>query len=107
MSNEVVLNNIRLIAELGKAFQIRIPLIVGVNADDDNLHATARFLTSLPAKNIPVNLLPYHDAGKDKHLRRNTTYNPNSIQMSTPTDEQLQHCIDIFSGYGVQATVGG
>ena len=47
VGNELILQNIRLIAEVGHDFRIRIPLIDGVNADNENMEATARFLYSL------------------------------------------------------------
>lgn len=69
VSNEVILQNIRYLAESGKDFFIRIPLIEGVNADDGNMTATAAFLEALPWERRTINLLPYHDVGKDKHRR--------------------------------------
>ena len=42
--NQIILDNIRLLACLGKPFIVRIPLIEGVNADEDNIDQTARFI---------------------------------------------------------------
>jgi pyruvate formate lyase activating enzyme len=99
--NERILENIRLIAELGAAFRIRIPLIVGINADDANLEASARFLASLPKLPEGVDLLPYHDIGKGKHARMGTTYNPEGIPMATPSDAELQHARAVFTAFGL------
>ena len=103
--NERILQNIRLVAELGVPFIIRIPLIVGVNADDENIQATARFLASLSVHPL-VELLPYHDTGKDKHLRIGSQYNPDGLPMSTPTDEWIQHIIQLFQEHGMTARIG-
>ena len=105
VSNELILSNLRLIASLGVPFQIRIPLIEGINTDEENIEATAAFSASLDGLN--VNLLPYHDAGKDKHARRGTTYNPNGLPMSTPSDDTLQRIINQFAAHGLNATIGG
>ena len=58
--------------------------------------------------NLPhVNLLPYHEMGRDKHARRGTTYNPKDFDMSTPSDETLERCIRQFSNHGIYAKIGG
>lgn len=102
VSNERILQNIRLVAELGVPFQIRIPLIEGVNADEENMEATARFLLTLP-KRPTVALLPYHDVGKDKHRRLGSVYNPQGIPMSTPTEERIARCVEVFRRQGIEA----
>ena len=47
VGNELILENIRRVAETGHSFVIRIPLIEGINADKENIEATAQFLSSL------------------------------------------------------------
>lgn len=105
--NEPILANIRRVSEAGHPYWIRIPLIVGVNADDDNLHASGRFLASLPTPPEVVNLLIYHDIGKGKHARLGTTYNPDNISMTPPSPEQQQHALEILAQYGITAKIGG
>ena len=105
VSNELILSNIRLLAVLQKTFIIRIPLIEGINADEENIEATARFMEEM--RDVPVNLLPYHEMGRDKHARRGTTYNPDGIAMSTPSDDTLQRCVHQFAAHGITATIGG
>ena len=105
--NEIILQNIRIVAELGVPYFIRIPLIEGINADEANLEASARFLTSLPHKPDEVDLLPYHDIGKGKHERLGTKYNPDGIPMAKPTDMAQQRAIDLFASYGLTAKIGG
>ena len=133
VSNELILSNIRLLATLGTPFQIRIPLIEGINADPENIEATATFLQTLSplprngeslallescAQPTPlpdgrglgvglVALLPYHDAGRDKHARRGTTYNPQGFAMNTPSDATIRRCIEQFAAHGITARVGG
>jgi len=105
--NEPILRNIKLLAELGGDFFIRIPLIVGVNADDENIEASASFLASIPWKRKTVNLLPYHDIGKGKHERMWDKYNPDGLSMGVPSTEQLEHAKEIFARHGLNATTGG
>ena len=105
--NGQILSNIRTLSELSKRFWIRIPLIVGVNTDDENLEASAAFLASLPTKPELVNLLIYHDVGKGKHARLGTMYNPDAFSMEAPSEEVQQHALDIMQRYGLEAKVGG
>lgn len=105
--NELILENIRLLASLGSDFFIRIPLIEGINIDDENIEATARFLESLPWQRRTVNLLPYHDVGKDKHRRMWSTYNPAAIPMTTPSEETQQRCATQLESHGLRVIIGG
>jgi pyruvate formate lyase activating enzyme len=113
VSNERILSNLRLLASLDAPFQIRIPLIEGINADEENIEQTARFLETLAPSSREssglnvVALLPYHEMGRDKHRRRGTSYNPDSITMSTPTDETIERSIRQFATHGITAQIGG
>ena len=105
--NEQILSNLRMIAEAGKDFFIRIPLIDGFNADDDNITRSAVFLASLPWKKKLVQLLPYHETAISKHQKSGTAYNPAKYPLATPSPERRQHCIELFKKYGIDATTHG
>ena len=105
--NERILENLRLIASLGKPYWIRIPLIAEVNASEANLAATANFLTSLDRQPDEVDLLPYHDIGKGKHERMGTTYNPESLSLSAPTKEDQARCLAQIEAAGLTVKIGG
>ena len=116
VGNELILENIRRVATLGTPFRIRIPLIEGINADEANIEATAKFLLSLPsppsqggAGGGSVHLLPYHDVGKDKHRRMMppTPYNPEGFPMAVPSDETLRRCCQLLEAHGLQVVIGG
>ena len=115
--NDLILQNICRLAEQGCNFVIRIPLIEGVNADEANIEATARFLSrsrgfAIPDPcsrgfAIPVHLLPYHDVGKDKHRRMWSTYNPHGFQMAPPSDATVERCRQQLESHGLHVVVGG
>ncbi len=122
VGNELILENIRRVAETGHNFRIRIPLIEGVNADEENIEATARFLSSLSILYSPLqakrtgssapltlHLLPYHDVGKDKHRRMMppTPYNPQGYPMAVPSEETLQRCRQQLESHGLRVVIGG
>lgn len=105
--NQLILDNICWLADSGHLFSIRIPLIVGINADDENISKTGSFLSSLPWNNPVVHLLPYHDVGKDKHSRMWSVFNPKGFRMAVPSEEDMQRAVAILSGYGLQVIIGG
>ena len=105
--NEQILANIRQVSEAVHPFWIRIPLIAGVNADRDNLMASAEFLASLPHRPEVVNLLAYHDVGKGKHARLGTTYNPEDWEMDVPSEDMQQEALNIMAAHGLNAKMGG
>ena len=107
VSNRIILENIRVLAELGADFFIRIPLIEGVNTDETNIHDSIEFLKTLPWERKIVNLLPYHDVGKDKHIRMGSKYNPKGYEMKAPSDETLDRCKQAFTQAGFTAIIGG
>ncbi len=107
VTNERILDNIRLVATLGAPYWVRIPLIEGANADEANITASAHFLASLPTQPEVVNLLPYHDIGKGKHEKLGTTYNPDALPLSPPTEAVQQRSLDILSDHGLNARIGG
>lgn len=116
VGNGLILQNIRFVAEAGYNFVIRIPLIEGINADKDNMEATARFLTELTAnssqftrKPLTVHLLPYHDVGKDKHRRMMppTPYNPQDYPMAPPSEDTQRQCRQHLEANGFHVIIGG
>ena len=105
--NEPILDNIRLLSGLGARFFIRIPLIREVNADRNNLEATARFLAALPTPPEEVDLLPYHDIGKGKHERMWSVYNPLGYIFTAPAKEEQEAAADLFRAHGFMTRIGG
>ena len=105
--NELILDNLRLIASLGKHYWIRIPLISEVNASETNIAATAAFLRSLDRQPDEVDLLPYHDIGKGKHERLGTTYNPTGLSLSAPTKDNQARCVRQLTDAGLTVKIGG
>jgi len=103
--NAQILKNIRVLAENGIDFIIRIPFIDGVNADEETVKKEAEFLSSLPWARKEVNLLPYHDIAKGKHQKLGTSYEPDDL--AAPSDESIDLAQQIFAEHGIRATVGG
>ena len=113
VGNERILANVKLLTDLGANIWFRMPLIEGINADEENIEATASFIASLSSPLDPqgsspkIHLLPYHDIGKDKHRRRGTVYNPDGITMGEPSEATLDRCRRQFEQHGISVVIGG
>ena len=105
VANEKILSNLKLLAATGASINIRIPLISGVNADDDNIHKTAEFILSLAGDKKQVNLLPHHNIAQKKYEKLGKTVDLSG--MSEPTSQEQDHVLSLFASYGIPAIIGG
>lgn len=81
--NEIILENIKAVAESGRNFTIRIPIIPQINDSDRELSDTAKFL--LPYKDrIKVELLPYNTLTGAKYKLVGMEYKPDFDEKTTP-----------------------
>ena len=83
--NELILENLRLLAQTGASIQIRIPVISGINTDKENMNHTAEFIVSVGLN--CVSLLPYHGAAKRKYERLGLSYPLSDLQ--PPSDAEM------------------
>ena len=67
VNNDLILRNLKILADQGSAVIVRVPIIPGVNDNIDNTDALSRFLSSLQLRQI--DLLPYHRIGNGKYQR--------------------------------------
>ena len=108
VNNDLLLKNLRALAEANAHINIRIPFINGVNSDDANVEETARFIATLPGattKPIWVNLLPFHSIAEKKYERLGQSCDLTG--MAEPSKDELNRAIAIFAQHNVQARVGG
>jgi pyruvate formate lyase activating enzyme len=103
--NEVILENLVALAASGASINIRLPLIEGVNADDENMRATVAFVKGLAGEPKQVSLLPYHRIAENKYAKLGRHINLEG--MSEPSEERLAEIIALFNASGLNATVGG
>lgn len=104
VGNERILDNLRTLAEVHDNIWVRIPVIPGINDDDENLAATAAYLRTIP-RIRQVNLLPYHPSGEAKFARLGKPYALHGT--ATPAPDQLDAIADRFRDHGLVATIGG
>ena len=102
-SNDLILQNLRVLDKAGKNIIIRFPVIPGITNADENITGIAEFLKSLE-NDYPVNLLPFHRIAGAKYERLNI---PNRMQSAeTPTAEMIQNVKSRFEELGIAVKEG-
>ncbi|NQU54877.1 MAG: glycyl-radical enzyme activating protein [Bacteroidetes bacterium] len=116
VSNQLILKNLKSLAETGANINIRIPLIKNLNADEKELTEMARFIAELPSnrpgletaspgKKTAVNFLPYHNIAANKYNKLGSKYN--EFEMAEPSQEEQNMAISIFKEFGIEVEIGG
>jgi pyruvate formate lyase activating enzyme len=102
-SNALILENLKWLARSGARIVVRIPLIPGVNDDDDNIVRTAEFLRSLDSR-PRISLLPYHRLGQDK--RRRLVRSREGRDFPIPSAADMERVRKRLESYGFEVTTG-
>lgn len=97
-SNQLILKNIAEVLSSGAEVLVRMPLIPGVNDDQQNLEAVGTFLEK-QRSNVQLELLPYHRMGEDKYKRLDRSYEMDEIQPSTL--EEMAKAIEILAKFDI------
>ncbi|MEG2353775.1 MAG: glycyl-radical enzyme activating protein [Clostridium sp.] len=103
VSNELILENLKKLSDLGKNIFIRMPIIPGINDDEEELKKAAELLKDLNI--IQVNLLPYHKMGMDKYKRLDMEVKLKEIK--EPSNERMNELSKIFKNVGLKVKIGG
>lgn len=99
VANDQILRNIAALGAERSGIVVRIPTIMGVNGDDDNVRETARFVKA-HMRDPQMELLPYHSYGADKYAQLGMPYDDASFR--TPSEEELNHLKHIVRDEGVR-----
>ncbi|TFH05998.1 MAG: glycyl-radical enzyme activating protein [Spirochaetales bacterium] len=78
VGNELILSNVRWLAEHGVKMTIRIPLIPGVTATAENVGGIARFVHDLPG-DVPVELINFNPLASGKYHALDLPYDFASV----------------------------
>jgi pyruvate formate lyase activating enzyme len=95
--NGPILRNLGLLAEVGRPFVARVPLVPGVTDTRENLTAIATTLTSMPTL-TRVELLPYNRAAGGKYAACGLVFEPGFDEDRTPnadTEPFLREGIEV------------
>lgn len=102
VSNQVILRNIQRLSQRGAHILIRIPLIPGINDDEDNLRQSGSFLSTLP-RILGVELISYHHLATAKYEALGLSF-PLS-ETHSPNADEMQHSAVLLREFGLTVKV--
>ncbi len=107
--NELILSNIVKTAQEGKPLIIRVPVVPEHNNDEENMHATARFIIEkLNNRVTQVQLLPYRQLGAEKYKSLGREY---PMEYLVPPERSvwemnIKYLAELLASYGIAASAG-
>jgi pyruvate formate lyase activating enzyme len=99
VSNKKILDNLEKLSSENAQVIVRVPLVPGVNDDEENLNQCGSYLASLPHL-VGVEIMPYHEIGLAKYQALGMDYK--MMETSTPTTVQIRNVEDLLSSYGLK-----
>jgi pyruvate formate lyase activating enzyme len=103
VSNDLILANLKMLAEQGSAVIVRMPIIPTVNDGEEAIAAASCYLRQLGLRN--VDLLPYHRIASGKYRRLHQDYRLEDLE--PPSAEQMEALAARFRHEGFTVRIGG
>jgi pyruvate formate lyase activating enzyme len=103
VSNKLILRNLERLAKHGSDIVISLPMVPGINDDEENIRRTGEYVSSLPSVEC-VSLLPYHKAGVDKYKNLGRSYELERIQ--PPSSRRIKTIREKLEVFGLQVKIG-
>lgn len=103
-SSALILANLEALSQVHSSIWIRVPIIPGLNDDDENLEATARIAARTRGLRR-VDLLPYHANGAAKFGRLGKSYPLDTVR--APSAERMEEIAGRFRARGIEVCIGG
>jgi pyruvate formate lyase activating enzyme len=104
VSNERILNNLKLLAQNNAQIEVRVPIVPGVNSDFENIDRTAEFVSALHGVER-IAILPFHNSARGKYSRLGMDWISSEIEC--PGEEHLKTIAARLEKSGLQVKIGG
>jgi len=106
--NELILDNLKKVALAGKELIIRIPVIPGVNDDQDNIEKTANFINENLKGNVrTLQLLSFMRMGEEKCKSLDLPYQMKDLEFDREAfQNRVKAIAEYFNNRGIHAIVG-
>lgn len=105
VSNKLILENVKKIAEIKIPIIIRVPVIPGVNSSESHIRMIIEFVKDSIKTVQKIHFLPYHELGIAKFERLGRKYEFGHRE--PPKDNYMQKLVILANSYGIQAQIGG
>lgn len=108
VSNERILDNLRRLSRTETRIILRIPVIPGVNDDDDNIEKTADFiLRDMGGRVETLQLLSYMRLGLEKYQSLGMAYGMDGLTFDRGAfQKRVRQIRDYFRGRGIDCRIG-
>ncbi len=104
VGNELIHANITALAKAGYKIRVRLPLIPGINDDEENIIRTGSFMAGLPDV-TEIDILPYHRSATSKYKKLSLIYPGTSFPVIS--EEKIQRAGTILEQIGLTVRRGG
>lgn len=106
--NELILDNLKKLAAQGRELILRIPVIPGVNDDDENIAASADFiLRELNGRARTLQLLSFMRLGEEKYKSLGLPYPMQGVKFNRAAFQKHVNALaDYFNSRGIHCLVG-
>lgn len=102
--NELILANLRWLAENHPKVIVRVAIIPGINDDEESISKIGEFVASLKSVQ-DIHCLPYHKAGVEKYQRLGLEYRLSDLE--SPDDERMVQIARKLEQFGLKVKIGG
>lgn len=102
VSNQLILENLEKLSAVGAKCVVRIPLIPGVNDNEENLRKSGEFIARLENV-VAVDLMGYHDIAQGKYESLGMAYR--LPETKAPSVESMKWAAGLLQGFGLRVKV--
>jgi pyruvate formate lyase activating enzyme len=104
VANETILHNLKLLSEGGHEIRVRIPLLGGINDDQNNIRATGLFAAG--CKSVQgIDVLPYHPSATAKYRKLGIPYQ--GVNFTAPSKQEIARVAALLKEYVSDVRIGG
>ena len=104
VANDTILNNLKQLSQRGARIIIRLPVVPGINADEENIDRTGALAASLSGV-MGINILPYHCAADTKY--RNLGLQNKASDAQRPSEDVIASVARQLESYALEVKIGG
>jgi len=105
VSNELILNNLKILMNSTKRTVLRFPVIPGITDNEDNIEQIIDFIVHLNRNEIDMDILPYHKIARHKYEKLQKEYLMGSTD--PPSEEEMLKLKHKLEFAGLRVNIGG
>jgi len=104
IDNSLILENLKKLSGMGSNIIIRVPLIPGVNDDEEEFTRIAEYVKSL-GNITDIHIMPFHQLGSSKYKAIGLDYT--LTDLTEDNSEKIEKCRIIAQNHGLKVDIGG